>query len=107
MKLSIFLLCFLLVASASVSRTRTAMAQNLEADYAARFAGILVGQARVTGAVTPTSHWVRIVGDYNALGFRGGFDGRVTGAVVGGTRLSPTAYQSSSSYHSPFSGQRT
>src|ERR1700722_5682831 len=98
MKLSIFSLCCLLVGSASASHTRTAAAQALEADYSASFAGIPVGQVRVTGAVTPTSYWVRIVGDYNSLGFRGDFDGRVTGAVVGGTRLSPSTYQSSSAY---------
>jgi hypothetical protein len=107
MKLSIFSLCILLVGPASESHARAEVAQNLEADYSARFAGFLVGQVHVTGAVTPTSYWVRIVGDYNALGFRGDFEGRVTGLVVGGTRFSPSAYQSSSTYQSPFSGRRT
>jgi hypothetical protein len=107
MKLSILSLCILLVGPASKSHARAEAAQILEADYSATFAGFLVGQAHVTGAVTSTSYWVRIVGDYNAVGFRGEFDGKVTGLVVGGTRFSPSAYRSSSTYQSPFSGRRT
>jgi Protein of unknown function (DUF3108) len=84
-----------------------ASAQNIEATYSARIAGITVGQARVSGAVSRSSYRIRIWGTYAVPGiFSGAFDVAAAGAVVSSDRLLPSSYRSSSSYWSPFSGQR-
>ena len=105
MKALFLLSCSSLLWSDSGSPVRAANAQNLDAEYSAKIAGISVGEAHVTGILGQASYRIRVVVNYEVLGFSGSFDGAVVGSVINVTGLSPTDYQSSSTFKSPFSGR--
>src|SRR4030088_2338599 len=80
-----------------------ASAQNIDAAYSARIAGMTVAQARVSGVVARSSYRIRIWGNYAVPGiFTGTFDVAAAGAVVDRDRLLPSTYHSYSNYQSPF-----
>jgi hypothetical protein len=58
-----------------------ARAQTFEAAYAARLAGVPIGEARLTGSLAPGPYRVTLRGTYGVLGFTGRFDASAEGRL--------------------------
>ena len=100
-KLTAVALYALLLGVDALAIKSVASAHDLSTRYVAKFLGLPVGEAHITGEIT-----IRIVGKYQVVGFGGSYDGRVAGIVLDGVRMSPTDYQSSSTNRAPLSGQQ-
>lgn len=61
--------------------TAPGRAQTFEAAYAARLAGVPIGEARLTGTLAPGPYRVALRGTYGVLGFTGRFDASAEGRL--------------------------
>lgn len=61
-----------------------ARAQAFDAAYAARLAGLQIGEARLSGSLAPGPYRVALRGTYGVLGFNGSFEASAEGRLSGG-----------------------